>query len=482
MSIGVVSLVVQSIVKLGNIIQINGERNYTQSSREIGNLHYNNYYEEDVFIEEISFETPCELDIFYEINSECQAHIRGELIEIFDEEKKVMELKVESNHFVLADFKESTLRIRFSGKHIESLIQTRSKNFLNKREQLPFQVESVYKSHRDIRYHFVEAKDPKHAKELVIVFSAMSPEFTYNFNYIKTMESFPMNQLYILDDYGSQGSYYLGHHRDHAIETSVVSLILHYISKLNTTLSNVLSFGSSKGGYSALYYALKYSFGEVLTLAPSLFLGDFLKGRYPNITQYITGEDDEGSYHYLNELIYSLVKENRESLPKIHIMVGTKDSRKEMHIEPFTKHLEKADIIYTLDIIKGVNHSELKFFAPEYLKRFISLKYDLGKIPEIYLTGNTLMEDNDTLVANASAIGDELTYAFYWYLNDEIIKKEAYSINNESIYQPVINGRYRVRIFIKNKKGEMITRSTKSLNYTKPQISIDSFNEIGLEE
>src|SRR5690606_14537001 len=109
-----------------------------------------------------------------------------------------------------------------------------------------------------------------------IVFSAFSTEYMYNFNYIETLKDIKTNKLFILDDFDSKGSYYLGRGSNFSIESSVISLILNKCAEHNIPINNIITLGSSKGGYSALYFGVKYSFGHIITLAPSLFLGTFL--------------------------------------------------------------------------------------------------------------------------------------------------------------------------------------------------------------
>jgi hypothetical protein len=325
-------------------------------------------------------------------------------------------------------------------------------------------MEKVFKSHNDVRYHFIEAKDPKFSNKLVVVFSAISPKHTFNYNYLSTLSSYPVNQLYILDDFNDQGSYYLGKQRDHVIESSVVSLILHFASKLNITLNDITSIGSSKGGYSALYYGVKYSFGDVISLAPQTKLGNFLKDEYNNITEFISQGNDEGDIYYLNELLYRLVRENRESLPFIHLMVGTKDSHKDRHVLPFSEHLNQLNINHKLDIIEGVDHSELKFVAPDYIKNQLTKKFFNEEVPEIYISNISFNQNGDNLTVETKATGSGIIYAHYWYRNNELIQKDPYKKSNQANFIVTSPGRYRVRIFVKNDTGGIITQTSKSID------------------
>lgn len=231
----------------------------------------------------------------------------------------------------------------------------------------------IFNSYRNVTYQFIPAEG---SKELIVGFSAISKPNTFYFNYVNTLDELPVNRLYILDNFGEQGSYYLGQNRDFSIESSVISLILYVTRILDISLKNVTTLGSSKGGYSALYFALKYSLGEVIALAPQTLLGDFVKEYYPNIMEYIAGNNSKESIQFLNNLLFNLVQENKEPYPKIHLMVGSIDSHKVLHVDPFVECLSKKQINFTYDVVNGVDHSELKNYGPEYIKDYFKRKYN----------------------------------------------------------------------------------------------------------
>lgn len=241
----------------------------------------------------------------------------------------------------------------------------------------------TFKSTREITYHFIPAIDELHSKELLVVFSALNKPNVFRYNYISSLKDVPINKLFILDNFGDQGSYYIGENRDFSIETSVISLILNIASKLNVNLNKISTMGSSKGGYSALYYSIKYSFGSVLALSPTTLLGNSLRRSHPNILKYIAGGDSEEDVQYLNKLLFELVQNKRDSLPKIDLMVGTMDSHKNRHVDPFAKHLQECGVDFEYDLVEGVNHSELKDFAPGYIQRYYSEKYNLKLVETI---------------------------------------------------------------------------------------------------
>ncbi len=336
--------------------------------------------------------------------------------------------------------------------------------FLNSRLKSPSELESVFQSNQDIRYHFVQAKEAQHANHLVVVFSAFSKEYVYNYNYIDTLKDIPINKLFILDDFGAKGSYYLGRNKDFSIENSVISLILNICAKYNIPMKNIISMGSSKGGYSALYFGAKYSFGHIITLAPSLYLGTFLKRFHPDMLDYILGNNLDADETYLNNTIYKLFNNRNGFKGNIKIMVGTKDSRKDSHIKPFISYLDKIDYPYDFDLVDGVDHSQLKYFAPEYFKVQLSKVLDIPQVPEMYLTDIDFKIDNNKAKIKVDSIGENLEYAFYWYCDNIVIKKVLYS-NNDCSELPIEKaGAYRVRVFLRNTSKEIVTKTSHTIN------------------
>ena len=66
------------------------------------------------------------------------------------------------------------------------------------------------------------------SKDILIVFtSCTKPGQKARYNYIRTLDKFMCNKLFILDNFGydNRGAYYLGHNSDFQIEKDVISVI-----------------------------------------------------------------------------------------------------------------------------------------------------------------------------------------------------------------------------------------------------------------
>lgn len=150
--------------------------------------------------------------------------------------------------------------------------------------------EKIYTNSKlPITYLFVPASNIKSDK-LIIIFSAFSSINRPEYNYIATFSNVNVNRLYILDNYGERGSYYLGCINNFDVEKSVYSLITYILQQYNIDKQNVVCVGSSKGGFAALYYGIKYEFGYVISGEPQIYVAKYLQDfNIKEVLNYITG-------------------------------------------------------------------------------------------------------------------------------------------------------------------------------------------------
>lgn len=229
--------------------------------------------------------------------------------------------------------------------------------------------EKVYKSNCDIKYFFSPCSYK--SAYLVVVFSAFnSPEAErqISYNYISALSNIDCNKLYILDSYGPRGSYYIGEEMNFEFETSVISLITYIASGLNISLKNVISAGSSKGGSAALYFGLKYNFGNIISGAPQTRIADYIISVSPVTADYMLGTNREKSkIDKLNNIIFK--QTDKPILSQIYLFTSENDWQYQFHVEPFVKRLNEKN--ENLDLIKDNNmksHGDIALFFPKFLQ------------------------------------------------------------------------------------------------------------------
>ena len=163
--------------------------------------------------------------------------------------------------------------------------------------------QKTFKGEKILKYIFNKSETSKH---LIVVFSGFSkPGVPARYNYMRTLEDIDCNKLFILDSYGERGVYYIGLHGDKSIENSVKMLIENIQEKNNIPTENVITAGSSKGGFASIFFALKYGYGHCIAGSPQSLVGNYLLNEIDgaNVAEDISGGSSSEDRDYLNDQI-----------------------------------------------------------------------------------------------------------------------------------------------------------------------------------
>lgn len=211
------------------------------------------------------------------------------------------------------------------------------------------------------------------SKDLLIVFSACTKiGQKARYNYIKTLDEFKCNKLFILDDFGfdGRGAYYLGKDKDFMIEKDVLALINKITEEINP--ENEIYIGSSKGGYSALYFGLERKNSYIITGAPQYNLGDYLNlPNHKNILEYIMGDCSDDSIDKLNNLMRNKLNLNKNHNNCIYIHYSTEEETYDSDINPLLEEINNLNLKVNYDKKSYSSHAELTLYFPEYIKASI---------------------------------------------------------------------------------------------------------------
>ncbi|MEN8701820.1 hypothetical protein [Bacillus infantis] len=229
---------------------------------------------------------------------------------------------------------------------------------------------------------------------LIVVFQAMAK--TPGYNYIKTLDEFPVSKLFIKDDYGpgpTGATYYLGEAKNLTIAHKVQALIERVRTHNGLDKEKVICAGSSKGGYASIFHSFLGEYGFAVAGGPQIYLGDYLGKNLKNLEsvstpvfQYITGGLSEGDKRWANELMVDMIVkklENSQSCPRIMIHVGKGEPHYEAHVKPFSDFLAARGYKnLELDLGNYDTHKELAAHFPIFLQQ---------KIRQITRTGVVLL-------------------------------------------------------------------------------------------
>lgn len=224
-------------------------------------------------------------------------------------------------------------------------------------------------NHQTLRYMFLPSK----SDILVVGFQACN-DAGARYNYVKTLRDCHVNCLFIKDDFGPThyGDFYLGCNGTYSVETATFELIDHYINKLSPRA--VFFVGSSKGGYSALNFGLRYRDANIVVAAPQYFLATCLYGgRWTHVLDEILGEPvTPQNMQKLDNRLRSIVKNDPyATTQRVYIHYSTKEHTYEEHIKYLLEDLREKEISVEENVETYPNHADLKYYFPQYLKACI---------------------------------------------------------------------------------------------------------------
>lgn len=222
----------------------------------------------------------------------------------------------------------------------------------------------VWKSERSLTYKVERPISIAGRSKLCVVFSAIGAPYDFTYNYRSALADVDAYRVYILDNFGSQGSYYFADHRDTSIFETVQEL-LHYIADdLEIAPENTAYIGSSKGGTAALAHGLKLGVGRIVVGAPQFFPGSYLKGAAPNVLSFIAGDDSPASVAWLDRLIPSSAEKTGGST-SISVLVGADDSHLQIHVQPLMRWAEEEGLNANALVVDDLSHQNIgRAFAP----------------------------------------------------------------------------------------------------------------------
>lgn len=331
----------------------------------------------------------------WHIGSEIIPFVRGSFIEFYSKgtQEKIAEMewrgesastvhvvngqrhpRVQGWQFPLMGEKIPTysIEIEFEGRSIAVDWILRVNDFaLRDRGINPFNPEwKTFYGEKPVHYLLDMPDSTQHPEDLAIVFSAVNQVGDFTFNYRASFADFNGAVLYVLDDFGDQGAYYLSSGRNLAEFRSVQGLLKSVIADLGIATSKVTTFGSSKGGASALLHGVTLGASDVFAGAPQYLIGNFLKDPHPNILKYMSGGISEGDIYWANKISGDILSSGVRST-QIHIVVGLSDSHYRKHVIPLVDDARNFGYKTDLLTIPGVPHSEFGTVFREFIRNWI---------------------------------------------------------------------------------------------------------------
>ncbi len=222
------------------------------------------------------------------------------------------------------------------------------------------------KWHSRLRYVFYI----NHSERLIVVFSGFPENDKPVYNYIRTLKSVPADKLFILDDFGYKGSYYLLEKGTNKPQLLVKSLIDHIINGRHRYTSIVCA-GSSKGGTAAIFYGLQCNASDIYAGACQYYIGDYLCT--PDFTPIVLGmtgcNPTPTIKKELNEIMPRLLVKYAGSKSIIHLLYSKDEHTYVEHIKDLISDLIKNNITITEQVEQFANHNDVGKYFSTYLRK-----------------------------------------------------------------------------------------------------------------
>lgn len=217
-----------------------------------------------------------------------------------------------------------------------------------------------------VKYIYFKRSKKKSGKDILAVCFPAFAGAGAKYNYVRTLNNYDMHKLFLLDDIGGvdKGNYLI----KKGVEENVKEIIGRLIIKYNP--SKILFFGSSKGGYSALYYSFDFENVDVCIAAPQYFLADYLikENKIENLKIMLDGNLSEKEKCKLNYKLRDKIL-NSSNLPnKVFIHYSKNEHTFSEHIVDMLADLRSRGIEIEEDIEEYVDHKDLVYYFPKYLK------------------------------------------------------------------------------------------------------------------
>lgn len=207
-----------------------------------------------------------------------------------------------------------------------------------------------------------------HSKTLIVSFPAFDDKAA-KYNYIRSLNKFKGNKLFLLDNFASngRGNYLIGPD----VEDTVIELLQHIITKYK--IEELIFIGSSKGGYSALNFSLCFPNVKVCIGAPQYNLGSYLfkNSMLPNL-ESIIGEPTQEKIEQLDKRLHNKIMESSNKPTEVAIHYSNKEHTYEHHIFFLIEDMKTSGYKVTEDVADYSKHGDIAFYFPPFLENTLS--------------------------------------------------------------------------------------------------------------
>jgi hypothetical protein len=217
----------------------------------------------------------------------------------------------------------------------------------------------------DVRYLMRAGRSP----HLLVVFSGFDAAGRQRYNYVRQLEGAAPHRMYVLDNLGERGCYYLGKDRDPFVADAVSQTIARELERLGLGTEQLITAGSSKGGSAALYFGLEFGC-RILAGAPQYYIGDYLTNASAAVAvcRLIAGGSEPEDVSWLDGVLARAIDESAPGA-SVSLFSSPHDEQFETHIQPLIERLESRGVDHSLTLGSYAGHRAIGDEFGPWLRR-----------------------------------------------------------------------------------------------------------------
>ena len=147
-------------------------------------------------------------------------------------------------------------------------------------------------------------------------------------------------KIYIKDNYGTNGCFYLGMNGKFDVEEAILEFIRSKIVEYEILLDNVMMYGNSKGGYAALNFGFQVGNVNILSAVPVIDLYYFITKHKTFLSYIMTSNVDEKEKTLYSSKLTNLIKTSYY-IPDVCLLTSHNDN---LFAENIPNLLEALDL------------------------------------------------------------------------------------------------------------------------------------------
>jgi hypothetical protein len=426
-------------------------------------------------------------ELLWNLGPDVEAVAHGQGFEVFHDGRKVLDLQFEANVPTRVSIHRGekrpkylgwrfprfgqavpapVVKIAFQGRGAQLQTRIRLAEFNYQDRELNASSAAWRRSTGGVGLNYlpVPAASDAGQGKLAVVFTAIHQPGDFTYNYRKSVEAAGIHALYILDDFGDQGSYYLMDHGDRAIFDATQDLIRQELKRLGLSAKDLITAGSSKGGSAAILHGIAAGAGRIIVGAPQVKIGSFLREPHPNMLGFMMGDTSQDSVNALDAVVFDSIDDLLETT-RLSILVGDADHHYRKHVLPLKSYAEARQKQLDVTVLPGLPHAEIGSAYRQFLTENIREEI-IGEGEETvpYSFRPSVDEPLGLCLDVRVPAGWEL--AARLFCDTEAVARTPYGPDSKVFWKGIPAGRYRARVFLKNSVDDVV------LPFTTPWVTL----------